>query len=328
MSFKKCPICNDETAQVMDCQELSGFYCACKNCSRYEIDDFLYSRINNTVIIGEKLRSSIYYFLTQIRKNYTDDIHHIVRFTSDNIDNKKISVHGSRIVVNYEGVTNFYPKDMDDQISMILVNFMNRCERPGDSIFGIKYASEMTHLFFLKDWKEDENMVEIEFWLDTLISLGYAQKKTPYYLLTLEGWKRASDYAKEQTTSKTAFIAMHFVDELKFVREEILNAIKSLGFYPVIIDAKEHNNQIVPEILYEIRKSRFVVADFTHQRGGVYYEAGYAEGLNIPVIALCRDDDFVNVHFDLKQKNTILWKTPEDIYTRLKKRIEATLDLR
>lgn len=327
MTITICPICNNENAHVEDCQEMGGIFCACQNCFKYEIEESLFYRIKNSLVINEKLRSSMYYYLTQIRRN-TEDSHRVVRFILDNIDGKEISVQGSRVVVSYDYVTTFFPRDMDEQISMILVNFMNRCERPGDSIFAGKFASEMPHLFFLKDWKEEENVVETQFWLNTLLALGYIQNRYNGYLLTLEGWKRASNYLKEKTTSKTAFIAMHFVDELKFARKEILNAVNSSGFYPVIIDAKEHNNQIVPEILYEIRKSRFVVADFTNQRGGVYYEAGYAEGLNIPVIALCREDDFNNVHFDLKQKNTILWKTPEEISMRLKKRIDATLDLR
>ena len=216
---------------------------------------------------------------------------------------------------------------MDEQISMILVNFMNRCERPGDSIFGGNFPSEMSHLFFLKDWKDNEKMVEIDFWLETLITLGYLKKKTPHYLLTLEGWKRASNYTKEQAVSQTVFVAMSFADDLLPARAEIVRAIESSGFVPMVIDTKEHNNQILPEILFEIRKSRFVVADLTYQRNGVYYEAGYAEGLNIPVIALCRDDDFDNVHFDLKQKNAILWQTPKDIFGKLIKRIEATLDM-
>ena len=326
MSITKCPICNDENAHVEDCQDISGIFCVCPNCYKYEIEESLYYRIKNSLFIGEKLRSSMYYYLTQIRRN-AEDSHRIVRFILDNIDGKEISVQGSRVVVSYDYVTTFSPRDMDEQISMILVNFMNRCERPGDSIFVDKFASEMTHLFFLRDWKEDENETETQFWLNTLMALGYIQLRYSDYFLTLDGWKHAIDYLKEKTASKTAFIAMHFVDELKFAREEILNAVNSSGFFPVIIDTKEHNNQIVPEILYEIRKSRFVVADFTNQRGGVYYEAGYAEGLNIPVIALCREDDFENVHFDLKQKNTILWKTPEEIFDKLKKRIEATLDL-
>ena len=32
-------------------------------------------------------------------------------------------------------------------------------------------------------------------------------------------------------------------------------------------------------IIAQIRASKFVVADFTRNRGGVYYEAGFALGL-------------------------------------------------
>ncbi len=35
---------------------------------------------------------------------------------------------------------------------------------------------------------------------------------------------------------------------------------------------------------------RFMIADFTGHRGGVYFEAGFAHGLGIPVIWTCRED--------------------------------------
>ncbi len=63
-------------------------------------------------------------------------------------------------------------------------------------------------------------------------------------------------------------------------------------------------------ILARIRESRFVIADLTHNRGGVYYEAGFAEGLGIPVIYTC-DADCLDpeapkekrVHFDCQHLN-------------------------
>ena len=44
--------------------------------------------------------------------------------------------------------------------------------------------------------------------------------------------------------------------------------------------------------MHQIRKSKFLIADFTGQRGGVYYEAGFAYGLGLPVIWTCRKDWF------------------------------------
>ena len=88
---------------------------------------------------------------------------------------------------------------------------------------------------------------------------------------------------------------------------------------------KEHNNDINDEIIGEIRSSRFIVADFTGNRGGVYYEAGFANGLNIPVIHMCKKEELKKVHFDVNHRNIIDWKTGEELYERLLNRIKATI---
>lgn len=322
-----CPICNNSSAKLSGAQIRSGFFCNCPNCGRYEIAYELYNSGADNIVIEEDLKSSMYYFLTQIRKEQRKNDTRTVRFDLGEIGSQDILDGGPTIFVSRAALLNIFPSDMDDQVSMILVNFSNLCETPGDPITTDLPIHEMYHLFFLKIEGQERKITQTSWWIRTLTDLGYIQRPTRQYYLTLEGWKTANEYAKSQALSKTAFVAMSFADELLSAREEIKRAIESTGYVPMLIDTKEHNNQIVPEILYEIRKSRFVVADFTNQRGGVYYEAGYAEGLKIPVIALCRDDDFKNVHFDLKQKNTILWKIPQEISDRLEKRIKATLDL-
>jgi nucleoside 2-deoxyribosyltransferase len=77
--------------------------------------------------------------------------------------------------------------------------------------------------------------------------------------------------------------------------------------------------------LSEIRRSRFVVADFTGHRGGVYFEAGFAMGLGLPVFWTCRKDGLAGLHFDVRQYNCIDWDDPADLATRLRFRIEAVI---
>ena len=79
------------------------------------------------------------------------------------------------------------------------------------------------------------------------------------------------------------FIAMWFDSKMKNAKTRIISAIQESGYTPMIISDKEHNNQIVPEILYEIRRSAFLVADLTGHRNGVYYEAGYGHALGASV---------------------------------------------
>ena len=70
------------------------------------------------------------------------------------------------------------------------------------------------------------------------------------------------------------------------------------------------------KILARIRESRFVVADFKLNRGGVYYEAGFAEGLGTEVFYLCEDSQVSKdvedrVHFDIAHLNLIAWNSED-----------------
>ncbi len=123
---------------------------------------------------------------------------------------------------------------------------------------------------------------------------------------------------------------MWFNDAMNTVFDNgIEPAIKEAGYDPVRIDRKEHNNKIDEEIIAEIRKARFVVADFTHgndgARGGVYYEAGFAHGLGVPVIFSCRKDCLNKVHFDTRQYNHISWDSPDQLRIAIRNRILATV---
>jgi nucleoside 2-deoxyribosyltransferase len=122
---------------------------------------------------------------------------------------------------------------------------------------------------------------------------------------------------------KQIFVAMSFAKDMSKARKAIKTAIDNNGFNALVIDEKEYSNFIVPEMFMEIEKSAFVVADLTHQRGGVYYEAGYAQAFGIPVIMTCKKEDFNNVHFDVKQMNTIVWEDVDELQNKLSKRIEA-----
>lgn len=122
---------------------------------------------------------------------------------------------------------------------------------------------------------------------------------------------------------KTVFVAMSFDKSVKEIRETICRVISSEGFKPILIDAKEHNNHIVPEIFYEIDQAEFVIADLTQQRAGVYFEAGYAKGKGKEVIITCSKEELENRHFDVEQLNTIFWEDNYDLSKRLSKRIEA-----
>ena len=147
--------------------------------------------------------------------------------------------------------------------------------------------------------------------------------------VTLHGHARIADM-QNSIDSSQAFVAMWFDPSVDGLYERgIKPAIEDAGYNPLRIDQKPDANKIDDEIIAEIRRSRFVVADFTHgdsgARGGVYYEAGFAHGLGIPVIFTCREDMFDKIHLDTRQYSHIGWEEPEDLIEPLKQRILARI---
>ncbi len=153
-------------------------------------------------------------------------------------------------------------------------------------------------------------------------------------ILTLKGLEKI-EKLENRIDSKQCFVAMWFNNQTKSLYNKIEAAVEGdsnvnksseaygAGYKCFKIDDKLHANYIPPEIIAEIKRSKFVIADLTGYRGGVYYEAGFAEGLGIPVIYTCNKDWFEDkkikrsgkekitqngVHFDLKQKNIIIWE--------------------
>jgi len=140
------------------------------------------------------------------------------------------------------------------------------------------------------------------------------------------GWAHIDSKRQANPNSQIGFIAMWFDDSVNDARTAIENGISAAGYKPFRVDQKEHNNKIDDEIIAGIRGSKFLVADLTGHRGGVYYEAGFAQGLGLEVIWLCRKSDEEKRHFDIRQYNCIFWepdKLPE-LTRALQKRIEAS----
>ena len=206
-------------------------------------------------------------------------------------------------------------------------------------------------------WSESAGDEELGYLTDYLATQGWISKGSP--TLTSDG--RAGGYRcrvevpgysrieelETNPDSAQCFVAMWFDRSMEEVYERgIKPAIKAAGYSPLRIDREEFLGKIDDAIITEIRRSRFVVADFTHKiadirngecheseegheqlgaRGGVYYEAGFARGLDLPVIFTCRSDMIDNVHFDTRQFNHIVWENPDDLREQLTNRIGSVL---
>lgn len=144
-------------------------------------------------------------------------------------------------------------------------------------------------------------------------------------VLTGKGWQLADEIgAFKAAEGAQAFVAMSFGKDMDcFYDEGIAPALKVNGYASHRVDRVQHNEKICDRILADIRRSSLLIADVTQHKQGVYFEAGFALGLGIPVIWCCRSSDLGNAHFDTRQYNHVAWDSADELREKLTNRIAA-----
>ena len=176
-----------------------------------------------------------------------------------------------------------------------------------------------------------QDALELEFLLRTfLMGQSYLTdgRANGWLCMTPLGWEKVEDFKSSKGSSNDAFVAMSFKPEFQTLYDAGLSlGISQAGYNPFRVDRHEHNNRIDDEIVARIKGSKFLVADFTVDRGGIYFEAGLAMGLAKQVVWTVREDALAEVHFDNRQYNFVVWKPEQldQLAVRLKNRIEATI---
>ncbi len=216
-----------------------------------------------------------------------------------------------------------------ERVDRILYYFLQHSETLNQH-FSYHFSDKHITDEYLKAWSESFQKSEILYLLDYCCEQGWLDVKMSEYWLTVDGHKYLDHLNRKTINSSQAFVAMWFDDEMNEAwAKGFRPGIEEAGYEAVRIDKKDYNDKIDDEIIAEIRRSCFVVADFTHgkkgARGGVYYEAGFAHGMGIGVIFTCRKDNLNEVHFDVRQYNHIVWNSEDELKTNLKNRIVATL---
>jgi len=323
----KCFLCSSPS--FVDSSQISAYNVECSRCGGYKIS----SRAAK-IIYGRDLtkvqRANISGFISE-NKNYfikEDDLEFLQSLRTPTIAEKamklmrrlsfEVPTAGESFMINYWAIAALIEK----------IEGTTGDNFPKDPEFDKQCRESLLWLAVVWSQKGEEFVFIIRKYLFETVGLLEAGEIDGYFVITPKGWEYLENLKTPDSDSLTAFVAMWFDAAIHSTwLEAIMPAIEDAGYEPVRIDKVEHNNKIDDEIVASIRACKFLVADFTGQRGGVYFEAGLAQGLGKQVIWLCRKDDLANVHFDNRQYNFILWQ-PNDLSQlriALKNRIEATV---
>lgn len=206
-----------------------------------------------------------------------------------------------------------------------------------------KYAGAAISLRNLGKWElvlnklYFQNQDEYWFYLNTLKEYGFITfidvsskdgNDAIDIKLTYQGLEYIINLQESGENSKNCFIAMSFSETTLEIRAVVKRAVRESGFDPLLVDEVHYQSDLTinDAIIRFIKKSKFLIADFTEQKHGVYFEAGFALGLNRPVIYTCSQGDFKKTHFDTNHYPHIVYETLEDLEEKLINKIQAWIE--
>ncbi|MFQ3549179.1 MAG: hypothetical protein SNJ70_05460 [Armatimonadota bacterium] len=317
----RCILCN-ELCTVLNVpkREITEYFC--KICGHFfvtrhaELNDI--SKLNN----NEKIRIAC----CTREKNIQEDTEFLLCSDTNSLNSlrNELPFYSIETVTNI--LENVFPHRIQNRFDRALGNLCKMSKFFGDKLTLNSY--DFTVLFL-------ESPDSIFYMIDEMDNLGYLKNINKLidggvtFSLSAKGIQRMQELEsdKGRKESNQCFVAMWFNPNLDNAYENgIKLAIEECGFKSLRINEEITNDKICDRIIANIKKSRFVVADFTGHRGGVYFEAGFALGLGIPVIWTCREDCIEDLHFDTRQYNHIVWENEEDLKVQLINRIRATID--
>ncbi len=121
--------------------------------------------------------------------------------------------------------------------------------------------------------------------------------------------------------SNQVFVIMSFSGESKL--EDAFDSIQTVcsefNYECIRINETSQMDRILPEIFAAISNCAFVIADISDPRPNVYYELGYAQGLQKQVIIVAYKD--TQLPFDIVDYPTIFWEGQKQLKEGIRNKI-------
>ncbi len=105
------------------------------------------------------------------------------------------------------------------------------------------------------------------------------------------------------------------------VKDTFAASCKETGFELHGTDEDATTERIVPRILDGIRRAAFVIADVSEPRPNVFYEIGFAQGLEKPVILTAKSG--TELPFDMSDVPVLFWENQRGLKEQLTRKLQS-----
>ena len=319
----RCPVCKSSAVvQALGALDMSESV-QCPTCGNYIITRQAKDEMNPDVVASWLYYNSDY---NEEQKQFS------TFFYISSKDTGKMDPN----YVTLEEISNWYPRSFNEKVDRFLLLLANKNPCLGGMEF-FKPEQMISAIFAHFSYDSSTGILSIgctkqcQLFFDYLHEQRYITDDSNPQRVTLSpyGWQRIDELQKNNPNNRDIFIAMAFPDEdsdekpedLSEIKDTIKAGITKAQYNPIIMCDTIHGEQIVPKMFRLIRESKLLVMDVTCPNLGAYHEAGFALGLGKEVIITCREKEFNDPdnkpHFDIAQKQILVWKDYEDLIEKL-----------
>ncbi|MCL2153925.1 MAG: hypothetical protein FWH57_13425, partial [Oscillospiraceae bacterium] len=277
MDEEKCVFCSEKAEIQSRLHIYNGYEYRCKNCGNYVLEVNI-----RDYILGETFdrRHDIAGYLRETKhlreydssreenlsKCYINEKRFKDILSDPLIPNTTIQKLDKLLIFLHKNTKYFGQEFLVEKVSLPVAYARNHSELV--SMFG-----ELVDLGY-GDYKRLTMNDGIGFGDGIPTPRDYVHRDKNIFILNSKGHSHAEELVSTNIYSNKVFVAMGFNDDLlKAMENSIKPACNDCGFDAYLISDKEHNNGITDEIIVAIKTSKFIIADFTYNNCGAYFEA-------------------------------------------------------
>ncbi|ASA21520.1 hypothetical protein [Paenibacillus donghaensis] len=254
------------------------------------------------------LRDSYEPILSFSHQQKRDMLHVVSAYIREQTDGDEkviLSVSDLDSIVNSPTI----PVTIEDKGNRLLQYLYRHSEGPGEPVV-IHPLSSSYNLTY------SPNLQELVYIIDKLRTEQLLIREGMTFKLTEQGWSEAAATAGGKKL-KPCVVLLPDEEELRTEwLEKLLPKIEQYGYLPRLLAHTSEKYSLEP-----IADSKLIIADVTGQSPEVYFAAGYALGLNIPVIWTVNSSDADKLWVHLKEIRPMVWDTAEELAVLLLQRL-------
>lgn len=306
---KLCPVCKyvDFQTDIFSDGKERFIHISCKRCGEYYI--------THTCLVAENAKKKIsdnMPALAGLIRELTEKGQEPIKILSHSIDEliehyvipdmNNVEAKAEKLLQRIKEKTPHFGADIRIQ---------------GGKDFPLAYAENEIEMYALLDLLEQKGLIE----QDKDTGGSYVKISADGLIL---GNKLSSIANKE---SERAFVAIWFDPSMRETADAIKEAMETSGFTPICIWDEHFSEKIMDRALGEIRGSRFLVVDLTGNRPSVFFEAGFANGLDIETIYVYNKNEELapSLEFYVRHYQCYSYENVEELKEQLVDAIKARI---